>query len=369
MLQKLLLTLLICLSSLSAHARTVTDLAGRRVNLPDKVERVVLGEGRFMIALAMLEGAALPSRIVGSMDEFSRLDPDGYAQYLKRFPELAQIPRVGQASADSFSLEKTLSLKPQLAIFGLSGHGPSPKDETLLKGLQAAGVPVLFIDFRTDPLVNAPRSMRLLGQALGREREAEAYLHFYETELARVTDGLRGLQRKPRVFLESRVGLREECCETMVRGMMGRFLDAAGGDNIARDLIPGEVGQLSAEYLLTHQPDVYIATAIGNRTTTQSGPQRIQMGAGISAADAQASLMRRLQRMPIAALTAVKTGRAHAVWHHFYDSPLNVVAVQAFAKWLHPERFATLDPNATLRTLYERFQPIPLDGVYWTSAR
>ncbi|GAA5160991.1 ABC transporter substrate-binding protein [Viridibacterium curvum] len=365
---KLLLTTLLCLLSLAASARTVTDLAGRSVTLPDKIGRVVLGEGRFMVALAILEGADLPSRIVGSMDEFSRLDPDGYAQYLKRFPELAQIPRVGQASADSFSLEKTLSLKPQLAIFGLGGHGPSPKDETLLKGLQAAGVPVVFIDFRNDPLVNTPRSMRLLGQVLGREREAEAYLRFYESELARVTDGLRGLPRT-RVFLESRVGLREECCETMVRGMMGRFIDAAGGENVARELVPGEVGQVSAEYLLTHQPDVYIATAIGNRTTVQSGPQRIQMGAGISAADAQASLARRLQGMPVAALTAVKAGRAHAVWHHFYDSPLNVVAVQAFAKWLHPERFATLDPNATLRTLYERFQPIPLNGVYWSSAR
>jgi len=44
-----------------------------------------------------------------------------------------------------------------------------------------------------------------------------------------------------------------------------------------------------------------------------------------------------------------------------------VVAVQAFARWLHPERFAKLDPNATLATLYQRFQPVPLTGTYWAS--
>ena len=63
---------------------------------------------------------------------------------------------------------------------------------------------------------------------------------------------------------------------------------------------------------------------------------------------------------------AVKEGRAFAVWHHFYNSPFNVAAVQAFAKWMHPELFADLDPHATLQTFYTRFQPIPLNGVYWT---
>ena len=48
------------------------------------------------------------------------------------------------------------------------------------------------------------------------------------------------------------------------------------------------------------------------------------------------------------------------------SSPLNVAAVQAIAKWLHPDLFADLDPEATLRTLYERFQAVPLSGVYWT---
>jgi len=34
-----------------------------------------------------------------------------------------------------------------------------------------------------------------------------------------------------------------------------------------------------------------------------------------------------------------------------------------------PERFADLDPMQTLRTLYARFQPVPLSGVYWVSLK
>lgn len=359
---------LLCLFSLAASARTLTDLADRNVQVPDKVERIVLGEGRFFVALGLLEGSDLPNRLVGSMGEFAALDPDGYAQYLERFPALAKLPQVGQTSSDSFSVERAIALKPQVALFGLEGHGPSPKNLEVISKLEAAGIAVVFIDFRRDPLTHTRRSMEVLGKLLGREAEARAFNDFYKSELARVTEGLKGVVKKPRVFLESRVGLREECCETMVGGMMGRFVDAAGGDNMARALVPGEVGVVNLEYLLSQQPDVYVATAIGN-TQAGANSRRILMGAGVAPPAAQQSLTRSLKRTGIASLKAVRSGHAYAIWHHFYDSPLNVVAVQAFAKWFHPQRFGELDPNGTLATLYKRFQPLPLAGTYWVSSK
>ena len=38
-------------------------------------------------------------------------------------------------------------------------------------------------------------------------------------------------------------------------------------------------------------------------------------------------------------------------------------------KWLHPQRFADLDPEATLRTAYARFQPFALHGTYWIGVK
>jgi iron complex transport system substrate-binding protein len=35
------------------------------------------------------------------------------------------------------------------------------------------------------------------------------------------------------------------------------------------------------------------------------------------------------------------------------------------AKWIHPERFADLDPAATLTTINQRFLAVPYEGRYW----
>jgi iron complex transport system substrate-binding protein len=74
-----------------------------------------------------------------------------------------------------------------------------------------------------------------------------------------------------------------------------------------------------------------------------------------------------MDRTGLGELDAVRADRVHAIWHHFYNSPFNVAAVQAMAAWFHPELFADVDANATLAELYARFQPVPLDGVYWIS--
>lgn len=360
-----LFALLACLlAATPAVAATVTDLAGRALTVPAKVERVLLGEGRFIPALAILERDAPLRRVVGMLGEFEKFDAAGYAQYRARFPAIDRVPRIGRTTADSFSVEQAIALKADLAIFGLEGHGPSPHDHATLARLEKAGVTVAFIDFRKDPIRNTPPSIALLGELLGRRAEAKAFVDFYQGELARVTERLAGLQ-PPTVFIENRVGLSQECCATMSEGMMGRFVDLAGGSNIARGKIPGSHGILSLEYVLTRQPEVYIGTAIGAPGKVDG--RHVQLGAGVDAPAARASLEAVLRRPGIRQLRAVRDGRAHAVWHHFYTSPFNVAAVQAIAKWLHPEHFADLDPERTLKTLYQRFQPVTLDGTYWVS--
>ncbi|MBL1379086.1 ABC transporter substrate-binding protein [Zobellella iuensis] len=358
---------LLLLPALPTMAGTLTDLAGRQVELPDQVTGIILGEGRYLPALAILEGDRLTARLAGIMPDFELADPAGYRQYAEAFPELEQVPRLGRGTADSFSIEQALGLGANLALFGLEGHGPTARDATLIGRLERAGVTVLFIDFRQDPLNHTLRSMELLGQALGREQQAREFTDFYRTELGRVKAGLARLGRDqaPSVFLHSRVGLQDACCETMTNGMLGRFLTLLHGDNIAGERVPGVSGMYNLEYLLLEQPDIYIATAVGSTDTLDSHPGIIALGAGVSAAQAEASLRHALAGSGLTQLDAVRQKRAYAIWHHFYNSPLNVVAVQAFARWLYPDTFAELDPRQTLATLYQRFQPIPLNGTYW----
>jgi len=363
---------LLLVASLAQAARTVTDLAGRTVAVPDHVQRVVLGESRYIPALAILEGEQVVDRLAGLLPDFEKTDPAGYAQYLAHFPALAKVPQVGHASADSFSLESVLAMGADLAIFSVEGHGPGAHNRALIDRLERAGVAVVFVDFRQDPLVNTPKSMRVLGQVLGREAEAQRFNEFYRSELARVTEVVGSIPRNqwPTVFLHSRVGLHDSCCETMVHGMMGLFLEAAGGRNVAAERIPGVSGVLNLEYLIANQPDRYVATAIGSgglMTPVEQQPF-VVLGAGVSETTARESLRRITGRRGLSALQAVREERAFAIWHHFYNTPLNVVAVQALARWFHPDHLSHLTPEKTLATFYERFQPVPLDGTYWVDA-
>ena len=346
-------------------AQTVVDLAGRSIVVPHKVDRILLGEGRFVPALAILERNDPLRRVVGMLGEYEKFDAAGYAQYRVKFPKIDRIARIGRTTGDSFSVEQAIALRADLAIFGLEGHGPSPHDSATLARLQKAGVTVVFIDFRQNPIRNTPASINLLGALLKRSREAAEFNAYYAQQLARVTSRLPA-DTAPTVFIENRVGLGADCCATMGNGMMGGFIDLAGGTNIARGKVPGTHGTLSLEYLLSQQPDIYIGTAIGSPGARDG---RITLGANVTPAEARATLTAALKRPGIAQLNAVRAGRAYAVWHHFYSSPLNIAAVQAFAKWLHPERFADLDPDQTLRTLYTRFQPVPLAGTYWISLK
>ena len=356
-----------CTAHAQADSVLVQDIAGRSVRIPAKVERVLLGEGRLLPALAVLDKDDPARQLVGRMGEFEKLDAPGYGQWRARFPNIDKVPRVGRTSGGSFSDEQAIALKPQVAIFSIdSGHGPGARDRETLARLEAAGTAIVFIDLRQQPLKNTTRSMEILGEVLGKRAEAAAFNTYWRQQLDTVTQRLaRARPEAPTVFLENRVGLNEGCCDTMV-GLVGVLLDAAGAKNVAKGLIPGEHGTLNPELLIAQQPQIYIGTGIGSMAEAKATPMRIVLGAGATPQAARESLQRAVQRRGIGQLKAVQEGRAYAVWHHFYNSPFNVVAVQAFAKWLHPQLFADLDPRATLQTMYTRFQPIPLDGTYWT---
>ncbi|QLF95025.1 ABC transporter substrate-binding protein [Pseudomonas sp. ABC1] len=353
---------------LPAHAeqtRTLTDVAGRQVQVPLNVERIVLGEGRYLTTLAMFDREDPVRRVVGMFGELERLDPATYAQYVERFPQIDKVPRVGRSNEDSFSIEQTIALRPQVALFGLEGHGPSPQSQEVLERLQAAGITVVFVDFRKNPLQNTTRSIQVLGELLGRSDVADDFVAFYQAEMAKVSAAVARSKTRPMVFLESRVGLNDECCESIAHGLFADYVEAAGGRNLAQEKIPGTSGMLSMEYLLQAQPEVYIATAIGAVGHQGDQPGRVVLGVGADEQVARASLKHVLGRPGFSGLTAVEQGRVHAIWHHFYNSPFNVAAVQAIASWLHPQEMHDIDPQRTLAELYQRFQPVPLHGAYW----
>jgi iron complex transport system substrate-binding protein len=344
---------------------TLRDVAGREVTLPGPARRVLLGEGRLISAIALLERDDPTKVVAGWMGEFRRLDPQGFAQLAARYPAAETIPVVGASTAETFSIESALTARPDLVVLGLDGHGPGRGSEAEAQ-FARAGVPVVFVDFRQDPLHNTLPSIAVLGKALGRDREAAEYVAFAQGRMDRIQARLAEAKGpRPTVLMELRAGGTRECCGSPGRGNLGGLIELAGGANIGADVVPGALGPLNLEYVVSRDPAVYIATggAAGEGTQPRVGP-------GVTPEEARAALARTVSRAGISGLSGVKAGRAHALWHSFYDSPFNLLALEALASWIHPELFADLDPAATMAEMNRRFLPnLPLEGTYWVSLR
>lgn len=355
-------TALLCAGPV-AQARQVTDLAGRVVTVPNHPQRVLLGEGRFVFAMALLDRKDPVARVVGWQGELKQQDPYSWAQLVKRYPKAADVPLIGKTSEASVSPEKIVSLAPDVAVFSLSGHGPG-RNNPMIAALQAAGIPIVFIDFRQHPVQNTVPSMRILGQALDRQAEADAYIAFYEERLARVRKIVQPVPaaQRPRVFVEMLAGVWPACCHTTGNGSFGDLLEAAGGVNVAAPVLPGAIGDVSLEFLLDAKPDIYVAT--GSRS--EPGRPGLLVGPGATARVSADSLAVLLDRDGIRDLDAVTHHRAYGIWHAFYNSPYNVAAIETMAKWFYPDRAGALNPEDTLDSLARQFLNGADVGTYWT---
>lgn len=350
----------------AAETRTVEDVAGRSVQVPAEAKRIILGEGRQIYLLAALDTEAPFQRVVGWRDDLEKADRDGYEIYREKYPFIADLPRFGGAKEGTFDVEQALSLHPDLVVMNLESK-LATDEGGLIDKLAAVGIPVVFIDFRERPFENAEKSIRILGQVIGRGQRAEEVIAFRRAEIEKVTARLASYAGpRPQVMIDRAGGYSDECCMSFGDENFGRMISVAGGDNIARDLIPGTFGTLNPEQIVASKPDVVIVTG-SNWTLYETAGAWVGVGPGADRDVSRARLQALMQRPAFTTIPATETGRVHAIWHQFYDSPYQFVAIQALAKWLHPELFADLDPDATFRTFHERFLPVEYRPGYWVS--
>lgn len=181
---------------------TLTDVAGRQVILDAPVERMILGEGRQVYLLGALEPESPFDKVVGWREDFSQADPDNYAYYAKRFPKLEKIPTFGGFKDGTFDVEQAAALKPDVVLMNLEAR-QATEDAAYDDKLAQLDIPIVYVDFREDPLANTTPSMRLMGQLLGKEDKAEAFIAYTEAQMARVTDVIAKQDpQRPDVFID-----------------------------------------------------------------------------------------------------------------------------------------------------------------------
>lgn len=228
-----------------AQSRTITDSAGRVVELPEQVGSVFAAGPPAAILLYIMA----PDRMLG-WPRANRADEREFlAQPYADLPELGTLTGQGGEA----NLERMLALQPDLILdFG------SVRDTyvDLANRVQAqTGTPYLLIDGRFE---NTPAALRLLGEALGVPERGEALAQDAEATFARI-DALLAMvpeAGRPRAYLAR----GPEGLESGVVGSINtEILERAGGVNVLgrSDTARGLV-QVNFESLLATDPDVIV---------------------------------------------------------------------------------------------------------------
>lgn len=340
---------------------TVKDVRGRTVTIKGPVKHIAIDDSRYLVALGLIHPD--PASLLAAWPkDINRLGPETYQQFLAKSPKLDSLPKIA-SSAGAFDSESLLAAHPDVAIISLE----SGVTDAQIAQVEAAGIPVVVVDFFVKPLTNLEPSLLLLGQLTGRDEQAKAFVTFRAEHMKRISERLAtfDMAAPPRVFLEAHAGMNADCCNSPGNGNIGDYLNFVGGHNIGADVISQAFGKLNLEYVISQDPAVYIAT--GGPHLKKAGG--LVLGAGVDEAAARASLAKVASRQGISGLSAVKNGRTYGFSHQLINSPLDIVAIETFAKWVHPTHFADVDPAATLAEINSRFLAVPYQGSYWVELK
>lgn len=343
---------------LAAAQISVTDQTGRTVTLAEPAQRIVLSEGSDMIGLALIDPQPV-ARVVAWNP--ARIDADTMAAFRATDPAIDGIAVLKGTWAGGFPVERVIALEPDLVLL----HPYYANDISVIDKLQAAGIAVAIVDITpqiraADPL----EGLKLLAELTGNRERAAGFVAFYEDHVEKIRSRLAGTDpaKRPRVLLEAHAG-KGGCCASTGKGVgIGDLIEFAGGRNIGSEVIPGTIGELSAEYVLNADPEVYIGT--GGAYLEAAGG--LVLGTGRAHEQALSSLQAVTQRPVVRGLQAIAEARAHGVWMPLTGA-LNIVVIDAFARWIHPELFHDIDPASTLDEINRRFSALPIAGTYWIS--
>lgn len=353
----------------SGDAVTITDVTGRQVRLNSQPKRVLLAEGRGLFATSLLNKENPTENVVAIGSDLHKAAPSYEANLSAVHKQYKDLPTVGNIAKGDVSVEALLSHKPDITVLSLDHKKPA-EESGLLKKMDQSGLKYVFSDFRQKPLENTTKTISMYGQLFGKEDKAKEFNDFYDSKVKNITDRANAAKTKPKTLVWRAAGMKD-CCSTVKDSNLGDLVNAAGGKNMGDELLDTESGDLTAEKILSEQPEQIIATG-GSWAKDPDEPEvlpHVELGYRAQPATAEKTLKGLLSTPGFTALKAPKKGNLHAAYHQFYDSPLNVFALEQFAQWLHPELFQDVDVERDFADFHKKWMPFEYSGTFFTSAK
>jgi iron complex transport system substrate-binding protein len=279
----------------TAFPITVTDALGRQVTITAPAQRI--------ISLAPSTTEQLFA--VGAGDKVV-----GVTIYDNYPPQVQQIERVGGYVAKSISVEKILSLKPDLVL------SRGVIQLSVVEALARVGIAVVALEPHTVEEVYAV--MILIGRLTLQEQQASTIVADMRQRVNRIREQVAAIPAEQRVTVFYKA-YDEPLIAAGPSTFIGHMIELAGGVNIFADRSE-HYPQISAEEVLRRNPAVILGPV------TQGG---------------NLSRVQTLSRPGWQHLAAVKNHRIHLLNDDLVSrpGPRLAGALEIMARTLYPERF------------------------------
>ncbi len=332
------IALVLCLAlAVPVEARVITDAAGRLVEIPDRVERVICsGPG----ALRLLTYLEAQDRAV-AVDSMERRKPRFEARpYALANPQFKALPLFGNFRGhDNPELILGLAPPPQVIFktFAAMGHDP-------VELQQKTGIPVVILNYG-DLGVNRRhfyQALEIMGVVLDRQARARRLISFFDAAIADLKGRTADIpdDQRPACFVGGIAFKGPHGFQATEPGYPPFVF--AGLRNLAHDPKMGKTAlrhsNIAKEKIVLWDPGFLFMDL-----------STLQMGNGSGA-------LHELKTDPAyRSLTAVKNGRVYGLLpYNWYTRNFGSILANAYflGNLFFPERFTDIDPVARADEIY-----------------
>lgn len=328
-LQAILLVFQLCLLPVGAEAagRVFVDSAGRSVQLPEHVGRVLAAGPPASVLLYTLA----PDKMVGWVREPSAAEKEYLAEPYRDLPAHGRLTGKGNTA----NIEMVMAQKPDLIID--VGTIDATYASLADKVQEQTGIPYVLID---GTVAHTPQTLRTVGDLLGVTDRGEELARYAENVMNDLNTKLAAIpqDKRPRVYY----GRGPKGLETGLAGSINtEILEAVGAVNVADTAGKGGLANVSVEQVLAWNPDVVLTLDSGFQADVGKDPS----WAGVN---------------------AVKNGhvyRAPTLPFGWFDSPPGInrlIGVPWLTSVLYPGGTSP-DLRATTKTFYKLFYHVDLN--------
>lgn len=323
---------------LDLKAFTIYDKA-KIVTVPMPVEKIIILNLACAEAIRCIKAEDKVIAIGSSTVEGSNKD---------FFSDLSSLPTVGKWSDPD--IESILRLQPDLVIADLR----TPDTEKLEDKLQGSGIGVIRMGFTYPDYSQA--EMMALGYILGKRDEAKEYTNFAGDYIDLIEQRISSIPEKERPVVYPIYYTSDNLWKSGSNGSIVDMLcGLAGGSNIVHNLTGGTGGMyptVDPEWVVKENPEIIFTWSSPGGYSVTNDTQMKELWTSIAKAP------------ELSQVDAAKNERIYLMTTEITSRPRWFVGLAYLAKWMHPDLFKDLDPEAIHKKYLEKYQGVNYQGSF-----